>query len=175
MFVQAFVCSPGATRSHSFALCGGANFLICLHRTTVAEREPALRSTSWAPASIYEGCQLCRTLHTDRFHVCLLIACPTDAGVSSSSFLFCCLVFLWTGVRGGKNSLLGWPGTPPGLPQRCQILTCQAVPSITWTSRPSFAGFCRVATTIERLVQKHLQSTVLQDCVGCRHGWARLA
>ena len=37
----------------------------------------------------------------------LLIACLADTRVPSNSFLFCCLVFLWTGVRGGKNPWVG--------------------------------------------------------------------
>ena len=64
----------------------------------------------------------------------LLIACPIDADVSSNLFLFCCLVFLWAGVRGGQNSRLGWAEKAAKVPSMIRILTCQAIPSIAWTA-----------------------------------------
>ena len=64
----------------------------------------------------------------------LLIACSTDAKVSNNSFHFCCLVFLWGGVRGGRNSRLGWPEKAARFASIIRILTCQAIRSIAWTA-----------------------------------------
>ena len=99
-------------------------FIVCLKRTTVAERVLVIagplrdcrKNQSSCRASIVEHFVDCcfpfgrllalphvahrkisRLLHL------LLIACLADARV-----IFCCLVLLWTGVRGGKNSRLDW-------------------------------------------------------------------
>ena len=62
------------------------------------------------------------------------VACSIHAKVSSNSFLFCCLVFLWAGVRGGKNSRLGWAENAAKFASMIRIFTCEAILSKAWTA-----------------------------------------
>ena len=58
----------------------------------------------------------------------------------AAHLIFCCLVFLWTGVRGGENSRLGWAEKAAKFVSMIRIPTCQATPHIAWSALLGLGG-----------------------------------
>ena len=116
------------------------------------QAEPAQESTPWAPCSIAAGYQLCRTLHTDKFHVCsilVLITCSTDAKVSTR----CCYAasFSYGLVYAGVKI----QATPPSLPQQCAFWTSHTIchldcGGLAWEDLNSHCCRMDVASTMRR-------------------------
>ena len=117
--------------------------------------QPALCSTSWALAYIVGGCQLCTTLHSDRFHVCptFFSSCAMQmlgfqtVRFSSVASFSCGLVYAAARTRASAGNAtrfasedfpLSWPLCQPSRPQTCchsisksvdfQFLRCEVAP-----------------------------------------------
>ena len=92
---------------------------------------PSLPNPPWAPVAILGGCWLRLTLHSGTRRACSAVfenTCSEFFNSSRDSLHPCCLVFLWTRVRGGRNTRFGCAVNPARVVSTARLQACQCHP-----------------------------------------------